>query len=142
MGYNRTMVAKPAGESVSRVLILSDQSLFYQGIQNLLEQDAVLDVVDCELSARELVAHIKATRPDAVLLDSDHPPASIASRLMDILHDMRGIRLIGISYQHNTLYVYRGETQNVRDVADLLNVIAERTKIESMAEHHTIKGET
>jgi len=86
-----------------------------------------VDVVGCELSAPELVAYVRATRPDAILLDSDHPPANIAFRIMDILRDVPGIRLIGVSYQHSTLYVYRGETQKVREVADLLNVIGPRT---------------
>ena len=131
----------PAGDSASRVLILSDQSLFHLGIQNLLEQDTALDVIGCELSAPELVDHIRATQPDVILLDSDHPPANIASQIMDILRDVPGIRLIGISYQHSTLVVYRGETKKVRDVADLLHVIGERTTIAPTIEYHTTQGE-
>ncbi len=131
----------PAGYSASRVLILSDQSLFHLGIQNLLEQDTVLDVIGCELSAPELVDRIRATQPDVILLDSDHPPANITSQIMDILRDVPGIRLIGLSYQRSTLVVYRGETKKVRDVSDLLKVIDQRIISDSTLERSPAKGE-
>jgi DNA-binding NarL/FixJ family response regulator len=135
------MVAKPVHQSASRVLILSDQSLFHLGIQNLLEQDTVLDIIGCELGGTEIMDHIRATRPDVIILDGDHPPATIASEIMDILRDVPGISLMGISYQHNTLCVYRGETQEVRDVADLLKAIDRRTTIVPTIELGTEKGE-
>jgi DNA-binding NarL/FixJ family response regulator len=57
-------------ESKVRVFILSSQSLFDLGVENLLRQEAELEVVGREANMDQALAQIKALMPDVVILNS------------------------------------------------------------------------
>jgi len=112
----------------TRVLVLSDESLFTLGVQNLLRQYATLEICSCEADLDGVLGCLQSFQPHVVVLDSDQQHGTTASQWMHILRSRPEIKLLGLSLQDNTICIYRGETQQVTEVADLLRAIEHLTE--------------
>ena len=121
--YTGRMGSKRNGQARVRVLVLTDESLFNLGVRNLLGQQEVLGVLSCESDADEIRHHLQTFQPHVVIFDSDQQHGATTPEWMWILRDMPGIRLLGLSLQDNSICIYHGETQQVREVEDLVRAI-------------------
>jgi DNA-binding NarL/FixJ family response regulator len=121
--YTGHMGIEQTGQTNMRVLVLSDESLFSLGVQNLLRQYSTLEIRSCESDLGVVLACLQTFQPHVVVLDSDQQHSTTASEWMHILRSRPGIKLLGLSLRDNTICIYRGETQQVTEVADLLRAI-------------------
>ena len=110
-----------------RVLVLSDESLFSLGVQNLLRQQEALEILCCESDATAVEAYLQMFQPHIVILNSDQRSDTSAPEWIQILRDTPGVKLLGLSLQDNSICIYRGETKQVKEVADLVRAIEEAT---------------
>jgi len=104
---------------MKRVLILSRWRLWGRGIENLLCQEAGLQVVGCEIDLDKALERIRELQPDVLVLDSDDP----APEVLRILRQEVGTKIIGLNPEDNTMCIYRGEQREVRRIEDLVEAI-------------------
>ena len=106
-----------------RVLILSDQSLFRLGVENLLRRETALEVVGCETDIDQALACMKELVPDVVLVNDADPSYDSTSVVMRLLEEGAGTKIIRLNLQNNTIYIYRGEQRVIKEVKDLVEAI-------------------
>ena len=123
--YTDCMGMEKNGQASVRVLVLNDESLFNLGVQNLLGQQEVLEVLGCESDEDEIRHHLQTFQPHVVILNSAQQDGATTPEWMRILRDTPGIRLLGLSLQDNSICIYRGEIQQVREVEDLMRAVEE-----------------
>jgi DNA-binding NarL/FixJ family response regulator len=121
--YTGTMNDKQNGRSKVRVLVFSDESLLSLGIETLLRGETLLETASCESDMGETLDRIRAFEPQVVILATYQQYGETASNWMRILKDAPGIKLLGLSLQDNTICIYRGDTQQMEEGADLLRAI-------------------
>lgn len=119
------MDRKSSGVAGVRVLVLSDESLFILGVQSLLSQFPTLEILSCEPDADAVSAHLQSFQPDIVVLNAAQQQGANAAEWLQILRDSPRVRLLGLSLEDSTICIYRGETQQVKEVGDLLRAIEE-----------------
>ena len=108
---------------MKRVFILSSHSLFSQGVENLLRQEAGLDIVGREADTDKALECIKEIRPDVVILECAEPRCEPTLAVMRILREGLETKVIGLNLQDNTMCIYRGEQRVVKEVEDLIEAI-------------------
>ena len=123
--YTGSMGTEQTAQSSVRVLVLSDETLFNLGVQNLLSQQEALEILSCEPDAGAVQAQLQAFQPHIVVLNSAQQQGASAPEWIDILRDRPGVRLLGLSLRDSSVCIYRGETMQVREVADLVRAIVE-----------------
>jgi len=108
-----------------RVFILSNRSLFTQGVDSLLEREPDLEVVGWETDPDKAIRCIQKIQPDVVILtgeDATQRPSANAVRLFrEGL--VTKIKIIGLNLQDNTICIYHGEQRVVKEMQDLLKAI-------------------
>jgi DNA-binding NarL/FixJ family response regulator len=117
------MDGQQTGQTSVRVLVLSDESLFSLGVQNLLRRYPTLRTQSCESDLETVLGCLETFQPHVVVLDSDAQRSTPASEWMDMLRSQPHVTFLGLSLQDNTICIYRGETRQVTEVGDLLRVI-------------------
>ena len=110
-----------------RVLVLSDETLFNLGVQSLLRRYPTLEILSCEPEASKVTAHLQSFRPDIVVLNAAQQEGIHSAEWLQVLRDRPGIRLLGLSLEDSTVCIYHGETQQVKEVGDLLRAIDRST---------------
>lgn len=123
--YTMDMGTEQVAQRGIRVLVLSDESLFNLGVQNILAQQETLEILSCESDAGSVRAHLQAFQPHVIVLNSAQQQGASAPEWTEILRDTPGVRLLGLSLQDSSVCIYRGETMQVREVADLVRAIVE-----------------
>jgi DNA-binding NarL/FixJ family response regulator len=106
-----------------RVFMLSHLPLFSQGVEALLCREQGVEIVGRETDVEKAVERIKELEPDVVILDNDlqaTDPAPIAVR---ILGEQTKTKVIGLSLQSNTIYIYRKEQRTAHRIEDLMEAI-------------------
>lgn len=112
---------------MKRVFMLSSQLLFSRGVENLLCQQAGLEIIGRETDASKAIERIRALKPDVVILDSKDLASIPSANVAHILKEAPGIKVIALNLEDETFRVYRGEERTARSVDDLLEVIDEDT---------------
>jgi DNA-binding NarL/FixJ family response regulator len=110
---------------VTRVFILSDSSLFSQGVEALLRQETHFEIVGHEADMEKALEGIRTLDAEVVIVgnnDAGCEPGPVAARL---LSQGLGAKVIGLSLQESAACVYRGERREVRSLADLVAAIEE-----------------
>jgi len=108
---------------MKRIFIISDQSLFGQGLDSLLRQESGLDIVGCERDVDAAVERIKMLQPDVVLREINEPQSDFGQITRRILREHNRLKLIELSLQDNAVHVYCGERRVIDQYTDLLGVI-------------------
>ena len=111
-----------------RVLVLSDESLFTLGVQKLLGRYPTLEMLSCDPDVEDIAAHLESLQPDIVVLNTAQQQGAQAAEWLQILRDRPGIKLLGLSLEDSTICIYHGETQQVKEVGDLLRAIERSTR--------------
>jgi chemotaxis response regulator CheB len=108
---------------MKRIFVLSQQSLFGQGIETLLSRESEIDLVRWDADITSANECIQVSNPDFVVLDCDDAELDLSSAIRYIFRERPGTSIIGVSLAHNEASVYRGEQKIILQVADLLDVI-------------------
>jgi DNA-binding NarL/FixJ family response regulator len=93
--------------------------MFGRGLESLLRENAQLDIVGQETDIKHALERIRELQPDVVILDSDESDLEVAH----LLKVSPAIKIIGLSLQNNSLYVYRASQRVTRGVSDLMDAI-------------------
>ena len=107
-----------------RVFILSSQSLFDLGVENLLRQEAELEVVGHEADMDRALMQIKALVPDVVILNSADASCSPTPAVLRLMNEV-GVRIIKLNLQDNTICMYRKEQRMIEEVGDLAKFVCQ-----------------
>lgn len=107
--------------------MLSSQLLFSRGVENLLSQQAGLEIVGRETDTTRALECIRALKPDVVILDSKDLASVPSTLVAHILKEAPGTRVIVLNLDDETVGVYRGEQRTARCVDDLLEAIGEKS---------------
>ncbi len=104
-----------------RVLILSDQPLFAQGICALIQASDVANVIGIEPCDENTIALVRELHPDTIILeDAQDSPPSLVMALVDALSN---VRLIRLSLDKNVMRVYEGHELSVNGAQDLVHIL-------------------
>ncbi len=109
--------------SGKRVFVLSQRSLFHQGIKSLLLQETELDIVGQDTESSAAVACIQKFKPDVIILNLDDPEPDLSSPVMYVLRERTGVRIIGLSLKNNRICVFQGENKEIHQLDDLISAI-------------------
>ncbi|HLA97078.1 MAG TPA: hypothetical protein VJL34_01390 [Anaerolineales bacterium] len=108
---------------MKRVFILSRRSLFHQGIETLLSQEAELEIVGQDTEPSDAVKCIQTFNPDVIILNLDDPEPDLSSPVLCVMREKAGIRIVGLSLRENKICVFQGEDKQVHQLEDLFNAI-------------------
>lgn len=109
----------------TRVLILSSQPAFGQGVEAWLRQQKGLDVVGWEAETGTLVERIEQLRPDAIIVDTGTSDSGPVQALMRFLGGQAGATIIAVNLHDNSVCIYNGERHASEHVKQLLEAIGD-----------------
>jgi len=110
-----------------RIFIVSSYLMFSLGLENLLRQDKEIKILGQETSREKAILKIKELQPDVVIVYTDDSHTGSRSFIIEILKTSPISKVIGLSLQNNTFYVYQvkqGETDSVDDLFKTLKEIS------------------
>lgn len=110
---------------MKRVLILSQPSIFSLGIENLLAQEAGIEIVSRgqDMDLNTTIEYIQRNRTDVVIVNCDDPDPELTPVIQCILRDRPGIRVIGLSLRNTQISIFQGKKKQVHMVEDLFKAI-------------------
>jgi DNA-binding NarL/FixJ family response regulator len=108
---------------MTRIFLLSNQSLFGEGIESLLRRELGLEIVGRETDVGRAIECIQALKPDVVVVDSADPCVDVKQVAMRILEEGSKIKVIGLNLGDNSIRIYRGERRAIKEVKDLAEAI-------------------
>jgi chemotaxis response regulator CheB len=108
---------------VKRVFVLSRRSLFHQGIETLLSQQAELEIVGQDTEPSAAVECIQLFNPDVIILNLDDPEPDLSSPVLCVLREKSCIRIVGLSLRENKICVFQGEDKQIERLDDLFDAI-------------------
>ena len=106
-----------------RVLVVAEPSLFEEGIEELLRQEPGLEIVGREADLQDAVRRIKESHPDVILLADGEAATGYAPELIRLVREGFHIRVVEVHLATNTLCLYCGERQSIREVRDLVGAV-------------------
>jgi DNA-binding NarL/FixJ family response regulator len=112
-------------EPRARVFILSSQSLFDLGVENLLRQEAAVEIVGRESDLDQALVQIRDLTPDVVLVNSADASCYPTAAMYRLMNEITGTRIIKLNLQNNTVCIYREEQREVEEVGDLARFVCE-----------------
>jgi DNA-binding NarL/FixJ family response regulator len=108
---------------MKRVYILASHSLFGGGIRCLIGKEATLEIVGHEVDPEKALEQIERLQPDVVIIDRDGSETEFTLKMLHLLVQETGHRVIGLDPHKNVLWIYRKKRWVVREVGDLLKAI-------------------
>ncbi len=121
-----------------RVLILSNQPLFAEGVRSLLTANDSLQVIGVEKYCESTLARVRELTPDIVILgdDKDMPP-----QLLTELLDVPELRVVRVTLEGNVIHLYNGHQIVAHQAQDFVNLLNGLTPPMTVAEHHAVLAE-
>jgi len=114
------MASPQVSQLQTRVLLISDESPLSLGVEAVLRDRLVLEVI-CDVDRASIRERIRTFQPDAVVLGAACKADEPAPEWLRIMSDGLGIRLLTLSLHDNGVRIYdRGKGRTVTDVAGLL----------------------
>jgi len=106
-----------------RVLVVSQPSLFDEGIEALLRQEPGLEIVGREEDPEEALRLIKEASPDVILVVDGEWATGYAPEFIRLVREGFGMRVVEVHRDTNTLCLYYGEQQSVGDDRGLVEAV-------------------
>jgi len=119
---------------MTRVLLVSDRSLFSQGIEDLLRGEESIDFVGRWARSEAIQGRIAACEPDVVLVDCADPAECPVLQLIGCLNGGLVQRVTCISPDENLIFLLSGERRAMTDIQDLVCAITGRAPVVSLDE--------
>jgi chemotaxis response regulator CheB len=108
-----------------RVLVVSAQPLFGQGIEAWLRQQRGLDILGWEAETGKAIANIQHLQPDVIILDTSTFTKDPTTALMQLLSSTSDSAIIGVDLRDNSISIFSGEQQATQPVGELLRILRE-----------------
>jgi chemotaxis response regulator CheB len=108
---------------MTKVLVVSDRSMFSQGLEGLLREHQEIDVIDQRTYGDALPDCLEQCRPDVLFFGCSEPEKCPAPVFMRSLREGTVQRIICVNLDDNAVYVFRGERYAVEQVQDLVEAI-------------------
>ncbi|MDW8069055.1 MAG: DUF166 family protein [Anaerolineae bacterium] len=107
--------------STCRVFILTEHSLFAEGVETLLQEEPGLEVVGRGDVSPETFARIQETVPDVVVVGApgDEQEAVVAQ----IFQALPGLKVVALNLDDNRIHIHYRQTKVGRQVEDLVEAI-------------------
>jgi len=106
-----------------RVLVVAEASLFQEGIEELLRQEEGLEILDLETDPEQAVERIKESHPDVVILTDGEAATELEAELLRLVREGFPMTIVEVHLATNTLCLYWGEQQPIREVRDLVDTV-------------------
>jgi chemotaxis response regulator CheB len=106
-----------------RVLLVSEPSLFGEALEELLRQEPGMEVVGLETDPEQAVERIKEVAPGVVILTDGEVATQFEAELLGLVREGLPMRIVEVDLATNTLCVYCGEQQSVRDERALADAV-------------------
>jgi chemotaxis response regulator CheB len=113
------------------VLVFSDQTLLADGVEDVLRQEAGVEILGRETDPVHALQSIAQIHPDVVILAGPKAAEEFASAVMAFLQREPAVKIVEVALESNTLHIYGKEVRMVREVRGLLEVI----------EQHSVHGD-
>ena len=107
----------------ARVLVVSPPSLFEEGIEGLLRQEPGLEIVGLETDPGQAIGRIREAHPDVVILADGEAGTGLELELLRLVREGFHMRIVEVHLATNTLCLYCGEQQPIREVRDLVDAV-------------------
>ncbi len=105
------------------MFVFAKSSLFSQGIKNLLDAEPGLDVVGWEADPTTAIKKIGETKPDAILYIAENSCARPSFSAEHLLKLGVKAKIVELSLDDASVYVYQGEQLTVTEIGDLVSAI-------------------
>jgi len=102
---------------------LSGPSLFGEGVEELLRREPELEIVGWETDAPQAVGRIKETHPDVIVLTDGEAATGLDAELLGLVREGLHMRIVEVHLATNTLCIYCGEQQSIREAGDLVDTV-------------------
>ena len=107
----------------ARVFVVSEPSLFAEGLEGLLCEEPGLEIVGRETDPLQAVRRIKETHPDVVIVTDGEAATGLDAELLGLVREGLHMRIVEVHLATNTLCIYCGEQQPIREVGDLVDTV-------------------
>jgi DNA-binding NarL/FixJ family response regulator len=107
----------------ARVFVVSGLPLLGEGIEGLLRQEPGLEIVALETDPVQAMGRIKETHPDVVVVTDAEAETGLGLELLGMVREGFHIRIVEVHRATNTLCLYCGEQQPIREVRDLVDTV-------------------
>jgi len=97
--------------------------VFGNGIEELLGGDPGLEIVGRETDPRQAVRRIKESHPDVIILADGEAARGLEAELLGLVREGLQVRIVEVHLETNTLCIYCGEQQSIREVGDLAGTV-------------------
>ncbi len=119
--YTVVMAEDQRARSKTRVLVVSELSLFGEGVEELLRLEPGLEIVGRETDRGQAATRVRETAPDVVVLTDGEAARGLGLELLSLVREGFHVRVVEIYLETNTLCVYCGEQQFIQQVQDLVD---------------------
>jgi chemotaxis response regulator CheB len=106
-----------------RVLVVAEPSLLQEGIEELLRREPGLEIVGLETDPGQALGRIRECHPDVVVLTDGEAEIVLGAELLRLVREGFHMRMVEVHQATNTLCVYCGEQQPIREVQDLVDTV-------------------
>jgi chemotaxis response regulator CheB len=106
-----------------RVLVVAEPSLFQEGIEELLRQEPGLEIVGLETDPAQVLGRIREAHPDLVVFTDGEGATGLEAELLRMVREGFHMRIVEVHLATNTLCIYCGEQQPIREVRDLVDTV-------------------
>lgn len=124
------MAAKSAPKKKVKVLIADDQTLFREGIKDLLENEKSVEVIGEAADGQEVIRMAKKLRPDVILMDIKLPHLDGVSATRQIRKDLPNTNVLILSSYEDEAHVMEsiqaganGYLSKMLPAAELVNAL-------------------
>jgi DNA-binding NarL/FixJ family response regulator len=111
------------GQRVTRVLVVSNQSMFSQGLEGLLREHHEIDLIDRQVPADALRECLEQCQPDVLFFGCSDPEECPSPAFMRCLQEGMVKRIVCMNLDDNAAYVFHGERHAVEQIQDLVEAI-------------------
>jgi hypothetical protein len=106
-----------------RVLVVAEPSLLQESIQELLRQEPGLEIVALETDPAQAMGRVKESHPDVVVLTDAEAATGLGLGLLSMVREGFHMRIVEVNRSTNTLCLFCGEQQPIREVGDLVDTV-------------------
>ena len=106
-----------------RVLVVAETSMFEEGIEAILSREPGLEIVGRETDPGQAVQRIREALPDVVILTDGEAATGIGAEVLGMVREGFHVRIVEVHVATNTLCVYCGEQESIREVEDLVDAV-------------------
>jgi chemotaxis response regulator CheB len=109
---------------VVRVLIISDNAIFYGRLKNLLRSIFNVQVIEQELDVKQAERQVEALKPNVIIWDDGEVTGDEAREQALLLLEARpGVRVIVADLEHQELGFYQSARGVIDNTQDFLKLV-------------------